>query len=186
MMSGSATSKPSTLTEQRLTTMSDSFSVPHVPTDQNEYRVASPPVDVVSSSDTPPAYAFWLKKALFFTAHRQTIESWLRVARTNGLCITTGLRVTRCVNLLVKSTATATSTALAGGEDSKNRCLKASIFFRASLARRKSNHTVDILSMRIFVDDRLAEKSLELLDTRETEWLLDWSHWTAGSQLIYR
>jgi hypothetical protein len=41
------------------------------------------------------------------------------------------------------------------------------------------NHSVDILSMRIFVDDRLAEKSLELLDTRETEWLLDR---TAGSQ----
>jgi hypothetical protein len=50
----SGTSRPSTSTEWRLRSVSDRSSGPSVPIDQNEHRVASPPV---LTSDTPPAYS---------------------------------------------------------------------------------------------------------------------------------
>jgi hypothetical protein len=51
---GSVTSGPSTSTERRLISVSERSSVPSVPIDQNEYRVASPPVP---TSDTLPEYS---------------------------------------------------------------------------------------------------------------------------------
>jgi hypothetical protein len=51
---GSGTSRPSTSTEWRLRSVSDRSSGLSFPIDQNEHRVASPPV---LTSDTPPAYS---------------------------------------------------------------------------------------------------------------------------------
>jgi hypothetical protein len=55
--SGSGTFRPSTSTEWRGMSMSDRSSVPSIPLDYNEYRVASPPSDPVPNSETPPAYS---------------------------------------------------------------------------------------------------------------------------------
>jgi hypothetical protein len=54
---GSGTSRPSTSTDWRVMSVSDRSSVPSVPLDHNEHRVASPPLDVVMDSDNPPAYS---------------------------------------------------------------------------------------------------------------------------------
>jgi hypothetical protein len=52
---GPGTSRPSTSTDWRVMSLSDRSSVPSVPLDHNEHRVASPPLDAVL--DSPPAYS---------------------------------------------------------------------------------------------------------------------------------